>query len=186
LAIFAILARDSGLSSRKDAKGAKKKETESKRLVLAIFAILARDRLLPHSAFGWHLEPPMAGEQVNEGTHVPQGRGGPEVRLMKESDRAAVLALKQRLQERFGRVELVVFGSKARGDDAPDSDIDVLIVLDGVTAGVEAEIDDLIYDVDLAHDCVISAVICSRGELTEGPLRQAPLLRAIEREGVPV
>jgi len=105
---------------------------------------------------------------------------------MKESDRAAVLALKQRLQERFGRVELVVFGSKARGDDAPDSDIDVLIVLDGVTAGVEAEIDDLIYDVDLAHDCVISAVICSRGELTEGPLRQAPLLRAIEREGGPV
>lgn len=105
---------------------------------------------------------------------------------MKESDRAAVLALKQRLQQRFGQVELVLFGSKARGDDAPDSDIDVLIVLESVTARAESEIDDLIYDMDLAYDCVISAVVFSRRELAEGPLRQSPLLRVIEREGVPV
>jgi hypothetical protein len=105
---------------------------------------------------------------------------------MKESDHAAVLALKQRLQERFGQVELVLFGSKARGDDAPDSDIDVLIVLESVTAGAESEIDDLIYDVDLAYDCVISAAVFSRRELVDGPLRQSPLLRVIEREGVRV
>lgn len=69
---------------------------------------------------------------------------------MNESDCAAVLAQKHRLQERFGQVDMVLFGSKARGDDAPDSDIDVLIVLEGVTDRVESEIDDLIYDVDSA------------------------------------
>ncbi|MFB3816112.1 MAG: nucleotidyltransferase domain-containing protein [Candidatus Methylomirabilales bacterium] len=105
---------------------------------------------------------------------------------MKDNDRAALVALKQRLRERFGQVELTVFGSKARGEDVPDSDIDVLIVLESVTAGTEAEIDDLIYDIDLAYDCVISAMVFSRSELSEGPLRQSPLLRAIAREGVAV
>ena len=31
-------------------------------------------------------------------------------------------------------VEVILFGSVARGDDGPDSDIDVLVVLDAVTA----------------------------------------------------
>jgi hypothetical protein len=45
--------------------------------------------------------------------------------------REALQRLHRRLRERFGRgyVRLILFGSRARGDNAPDSDADVAVVM---------------------------------------------------------
>jgi predicted nucleotidyltransferase len=50
-----------------------------------------------------------------------------------EPEIAALLAaLKRRLERRFGErfVAIYLFGSRARGDHEPDSDVDVAVVLD--------------------------------------------------------
>lgn len=105
---------------------------------------------------------------------------------MRLEEKAALDELKRILRERCAVTSVVVYGSKARGDDSPDSDIDVMIVLEDYTPQVEATVDEAVYDINLAHDCLISVVIFSRRELEEGPLGESPLYRRILAEGVPV
>jgi len=105
---------------------------------------------------------------------------------MKSEEKRALDELKRILQERYGVTSVVVYGSKARGDDSPDSDIDVMIVLDDYTPQIEAAVDELLYDINLAHDCLISLVIFGRRELEEGPLAESPLYKRILVEGVPL
>ena len=105
---------------------------------------------------------------------------------MTLNEKAALEELKRVLRERCGVTSVVVYGSKARGDDTPDSDIDVMIVLDDYTPQTEAAVDKVVYEINLAHDCLISVVIFGRRELEEGPLGESPLYKRIQAEGVPV
>jgi predicted nucleotidyltransferase len=95
----------------------------------------------------------------------------------------------QELRERLGQLygarleRLVLFGSQARGDAAPDSDIDVLVVLQGmVTPGAEiSRSGPLIAALSLEYDIVISCVFVSSACYQE---EQSPLLLNVRREGV--
>jgi len=103
---------------------------------------------------------------------------------LEDSEIRAVLELKRALAARFKILDFRVFGSKARGDASPDSDIDVMIVVDGYTPEVENVVSDLVFDINLSHDCFISTVIFGREELEEGPLSESPLYKIVEKEGI--
>jgi len=105
---------------------------------------------------------------------------------MRENEKVAVLRLKEALKEKLKILDFRIFGSKARGDASPDSDIDVMIEIENYTPEIESAIDDLVFEINLAHDCFISVIIFSRKELKEGPLGESPLYRVIEEEGVRV
>jgi len=80
---------------------------------------------------------------------------------------------------------MVLFGSQARGDAEPGSDIDVLVVLSGeVRTGEEIErtADDVV-GLALEHNVVIACVFMDEDRFTR---RNGPLLRNVRREGVPV
>lgn len=80
---------------------------------------------------------------------------------------------------------LFLFGSQARGDALPDSDIDVLVVLRGrVNPLQEARrISQFRGDLCLRHNVVISCVYVSAEESEAGG---TPLLENIRAEGVPL
>jgi len=103
-----------------------------------------------------------------------------------DNERTALAKLKKALTERFDLIDFRVFGSKARGDAGPESDVDVMIEIEDYTPHVESGIDDLIFSVNIEFDCFISAVIFGRKELENGPLGESPLYRVIEKEGVAV
>ena len=103
---------------------------------------------------------------------------------LEDNEIRAVLELKRALAARFKILDFRVFGSKARGDASPDSDIDVMIVVDGYTPEVENVVSDLVFDINLSHDCFISTVIFGREELEEGPLSESPLYKIVEKEGI--
>ena len=103
---------------------------------------------------------------------------------LEDSEIRAVLELKRALAARFKILDFRVFGSKARGDASPDSDIDVMIVVDGYTPEVENVVSDLVFDINLSHDCFISTVIFGREELEEGPLSESRLYKIVEKEGI--
>jgi predicted nucleotidyltransferase len=50
---------------------------------------------------------------------------------LNAEEKSALKSFKARLEETLGNrlVELKLFGSKARGDDRPDSDVDLLVIV---------------------------------------------------------
>ena len=49
---------------------------------------------------------------------------------------------------------------------------------------VESEIDDLIFEINLENDCLITALYFSQEELEKGPLSESPLYKKILQEGI--
>ncbi len=51
--------------------------------------------------------------------------------LISQQDRTAIVTLTEDFKSRFGHelVQLKLFGSKTRGEDSPDSDIDLLVIV---------------------------------------------------------
>lgn len=101
---------------------------------------------------------------------------------------AAILAeLRQRLEELYGPrlVRLVLFGSQARGDAEPGSDIDVLVVLRGpVSLGSEVErTSHLRAELSLRYNEVISCIYMDEERFR---IRNGPLLRNVRKEGIAV
>lgn len=105
---------------------------------------------------------------------------------LSENERTALAKLKKALEERFNLIDFRVFGSKARGEAAPESDVDVMIEIEDYNPITESAIDEIVFTINLEYDCFISAVIFGRRELEEGPLAESPLYRVIEREGIKV
>ena len=103
---------------------------------------------------------------------------------MKSNERAAVIRLKKELQKVVNLVDYRVFGSKARDEDSPESDIDVMIEVEDYTLEVEALIDELVFAINLDHDCLVSTVIFGSRELAEGPLRESPIYKSISMNGM--
>ena len=81
--------------------------------------------------------------------------------------------------------QLVLFGSQARGDAAAESDIDVLVVLEGaVTPGKEiARTGEIVAALSLKFDRLISCVFISADRYSS---EQTPLLLNIRNEGVAI
>jgi uncharacterized protein len=81
-------------------------------------------------------------------------------------------------------VELRLFGSKARGDGTPESDLDVAVVTDGPSHGCEDEVVDIAFDVDLAYDVYISPRVLPSSILRHPVWSLTGFVRAVEREGI--
>jgi len=111
---------------------------------------------------------------------------------LDERTRTAATALRRHLETRYGpRLRAVyVFGSRARGDHRPDSDLDAAVVLDRV--------DDYWSEVDGVFDAAYQAFLEAGGVLVhalpfpekalEDPEhhRDPHLTKAVLREGVRV
>jgi len=101
--------------------------------------------------------------------------------------RGILTELRSRLERLYGPrlVRMLLYGSQARGDAEPGSDIDVLVVLEGpvepCTEIACTEFD--VADVSLEHDVSVACVFVSDEEYEKGG---SPLLLNVRREGVPV
>jgi len=105
---------------------------------------------------------------------------------LKPNELEALRKLKEALARDFRLVELRLFGSKARGDSDPESDIDVLIVLEVLNRGIRRQVSALCCDSSIDHHVVISPVLYSLAEFTSGHTRITPFYQNVEREGVSV
>ena len=105
---------------------------------------------------------------------------------LNQDELNALTRLKSFLQEQEKFVDLLVFGSKVLDSSTSESDIDVLIIVREFERDLQASIDDMIFELNLEYDCLISAVIFSQDELEHGPMSESPLYRTAIQEGIRV
>jgi predicted nucleotidyltransferase len=113
-------------------------------------------------------------------------RRGDELMELAENEKRALKELREELFAKYPIIEIRLYGSKAREAASPDSDIDVMIEIPDYDREIVANIDDIIYRINLEHDVFISALVFGRDELEEGPMSEAPIYKVIQREGVPL
>ncbi len=107
---------------------------------------------------------------------------------LSDRDARALDQFGSKVRARLGAnlVALKLFGSKARGDDRPDSDLDVLVLVANRRLEAEDAVLDIAFDVNLAHDVYISPRVIDRAVLDHPVWRITPFVQALEREGVPL
>ena len=103
------------------------------------------------------------------------------------SDRAAVLEAAGALADHLPVERVVLYGSKARGDDRPDSDIDLLILTARpLTVAEGFQVVDLLQPVQHRRHCIISPLRLSADEWYHGVYQVLGIRAEIDRDGVDV
>jgi uncharacterized protein len=81
--------------------------------------------------------------------------------------------------------EVFLFGSRARGSNRPDSDWDLLILVDEpeITLEIEDKFIDGLYDIELETGQIISSFIYTK-HFWKNSLKGSPLFESVSNEGV--
>lgn len=93
--------------------------------------------------------------------------------------------IKEALFTRFPDLQVILFGSEARGDASPDSDVDLLILVneEKVTVEKERNIRGILFDIELKTNIIISSIIISRNSWENRPFK-TPFYVNVVNEGV--
>jgi uncharacterized protein len=105
---------------------------------------------------------------------------------MQRDDYMIAREIKEKVSAFLDIVDFRVFGSRAREDHDPYSDMDVFIEVESLTGEQKERIYDITWLAGFNHTLVISPIICTRVEIEQSPLRASPFLKNILSEGVRV
>ncbi|MBI4775137.1 MAG: nucleotidyltransferase domain-containing protein [Deltaproteobacteria bacterium] len=106
---------------------------------------------------------------------------------MKPKDIETANRLKRLLQKKVKLHRMILFGSRARGDAEPDSDMDVLVVLDEpVSRESRRIVSDYAWETGFEAGIVVAPVVVSRDDWENGPDRESLLAKAVREEGMPI
>ncbi len=105
-------------------------------------------------------------------------------KAMKDKDRAIAVELRRRLANVARVVDFRVFGSRARGSAAEDSDFDVFVEVETGDAVTRDAIESVVWEVSFEHCVVISPFVVTKQEIEDTALRSSSIVRTIFEEGV--
>lgn len=100
----------------------------------------------------------------------------------------ALLRFADAVREAYGDevVDIRLFGSHASSSAHEESDVDIAVVLDEAGWKTRRDVIDLATDVGAAHGLLLSPTVFDRAAYERWRLQDRPLVRDIEREGIPL
>ncbi len=104
---------------------------------------------------------------------------------IKGNEQKAIQLASETLREKFPVQKVILFGSKARGDDDEESDIDLLLLTDRPVSWEERKaISDSLYDIEMSHNVILSSLISTETEWNEGTFSVMPIHDEVEEQGI--
>jgi predicted nucleotidyltransferase len=105
---------------------------------------------------------------------------------MQEKDLRVIEKFKLLVSQKVKVLELRVFGSRARGEASPESDLDVLVVVDYLDHSIEKYISDCAWEAGFPEDVIIMPVAISLDTLKNSPIRESVFIKNVYQEGITV
>jgi len=109
---------------------------------------------------------------------------------MNEKDKALIIEFKNRLSSdlKAHLKQIIIYGSRAKGDAHEDSDLDVIALVEHKTPELERELDDIVYQVMWDHDFrpIISLKVFGESEFHDALKRGFSFYRNVKKEGIAV
>ena len=105
---------------------------------------------------------------------------------LKSNERDAVAEFVEDLRQRYDPMirEIILFGSKVRGNDRKDSDIDILIVLNKLSWKIKKAISELATQENIKYNVLISTIRYDTETWDVPVIRHSPFGRAVREEGI--
>ena len=104
---------------------------------------------------------------------------------LSESVRVVVLRCVQAVHRDYPDAKIILYGSQARGEAMPESDVDILVLLRSEISSQErSRIHDRLYEIGLECDAVISIMIKNIPHWEQPMSRATSLYQAIQNEGI--
>lgn len=112
----------------------------------------------------------------------------PRLKHLQPAERQAVARFCEELERALpGRVQrLILYGSKARGDAHPESDVDLLVVVDSRTREVEDTIVDLTARLHREDGVYLEVLDMTPADLAAQCALGTPFIRNVADEGIPL
>lgn len=82
--------------------------------------------------------------------------------------------------------QMLAYGSRARGDARPDSDLDMLLIMDSYTRAEREAISDCAWEAGYKTGVFVQTVVMKRSEFEDSPMRSSKFVQAVREEGIAV
>ena len=106
---------------------------------------------------------------------------------LAKSERSAIEAAAKHLKENYPVENIILFGSKAKGQSDAYSDIDLLVVVSrNLHWREEKAIVNALFDIGVEYDVIFSPLFASSEEWRGGIFTEFPIYQEIIRDGATV
>lgn len=105
--------------------------------------------------------------------------------LAKAVSRSIPDRIKEAVRDLEPQAEIILYGSRARGEAGPDSDWDLLILVDGpVDLARKKAVWHKVYDLELDLEEILCPVVVSRQDWNSPRFRAMPFHENVDHDGI--
>ena len=108
--------------------------------------------------------------------------------MLSDQEKTTLKEFKNRLKEILESqlLELKLFGSKARGDDKPNSDIDVLVIVTTDDWRIRDKVYDVATDILIQSDVCISPKVISKNKFNQMSKEGTSFVHNVSRDAITI